>query len=101
MFFLTDDSIKTNLNNFNELSDSMVTIPDGLTPEQTDYFIRILQAQHPDEIQDISTEKILELLYLVQKIAPYIGISNLFNSDSDVFRNTLLELPSMKRRRVL
>ena len=101
MFFLLDENIKKNLNDFSELSENMKTIPDGLTSEQTDAFIRILQAKSPTEIADLSTEKIMELLYLVQEMAPYIGQSNIFDNNSDSFKNTLLELPSMKCRRVL
>ena len=101
MFFLLDDAIKMNLNNFEALPETMETIPDGLTQEQTRHFIRILQAQKPSEIEDITTEKIIELLYLVQGISPHIGKSNIFDNSNNRFKNILLEAPSVKHRRVL
>ena len=100
MFVLVDEQIRKLLSNTNEIS-STQTIPDGLTEEQTDIFLRVLQAKKPVDIEDIATENIIELLHLVPDMAPYIGNSSIFDNGSDHFKKKLLNSPSMKRRRVL
>lgn len=100
MFYLLDEKIIGKLKNAEEV-DSLYTIPDGMNKENTQLLLRVLQAKEPEEIEDISTEQIIELMYFVQDMAPYIGRSSKFDNGSNTFKNKLLTSKPMKRRRVL
>lgn len=100
MFILLENELTEKLNSFENIEPTW-NAPEGLTMEETDTFLRILQAKKPEDIEDIPTEKILTLLHLVECIAPCIGNSSIFDNTSNNFKSKLLEKPSMKRRRVL
>lgn len=100
MFYLLGGNIASNFNDAKDV-DSLFTIPDGMTKEETETFLRVLKAKKPDEIKDITTEEIVKLLYLVSDLAPHIGQTSIFDNSCNKFKQTLLTSKPLKRRRVL
>ncbi len=78
------------------------TVPEGVSPELAEKFIRAMKAESMREIEDVTNEEIVEML---EKVTPFSGIIDLsdFLSDSIMRKLESLSTPfnALGRRRVL
>ena len=102
MFLLNNKAFLAQLVDLPEAQEYL--IPDGMTEQELDYMLRILQAKTSAEIDDISTDDVIKLFEHISSVAKQLKGVTIFDNIGEplgAFEQSLIKFPSAFRRRVL
>jgi len=100
MLLLDKYLLRRNVRTISESEKLRNYIP-GMDEKLFNRMVKIMAAQDMSEIEDISTEEVMELFDYVNPFAEIISANNCFNGKYGNFYTNLQSLPSIKNRRVL
>ncbi len=75
-----------------------IVLPEGITKERADRFLRVMRAESLDDIKDISDEEIVEMVKEGDKLASIIDGNNILSPSNGLFRRLESYRSTMKRR---
>ncbi len=72
--------LDSNLAKCKEVDSFISSAPDGIAEEFFDKFLRVLRADKPADVQDITDDELLEMLKRTDEVFRHLSFENFFDS---------------------